>query len=130
MIYLTAVVAWVVFAAIIALFQALGFAVLKPLVGPTISHSLTTVSICLCLIVMITGFVRWAGRMPLGHLFALGLVWALLTLAFELGVGHFGLGEDWPSLMSGYNVFEGRLWPMVPLTMLLWPVAAGRLQMR
>ena len=116
--------------AVMALFQALGAAVLDPLLGNETSHSLITLLLCLCVMVMITGFVRWAGRLSLGQLFVLGLAWAGMSLAFELSVGHFALGKDWAALMAGYNVVEGRLRPLVPLTMLLWPMAAGRLQMR
>ncbi len=130
MVYITAALAWLGFMAVMALFQTFGAAVLDQLIGSEISHSLITVLICLNIMAMITGFVRWAGRLLLGQLFILGLAWAVMSLTLELGVGHFAMGKDWPALMAGYDVFEGRLWPMVPLTMLLWPMAAGRLQMR
>lgn len=127
---LNALLVWLGMAAIIAIFQAVGNALLDPLVGAVVSHCLVTVLICLCVIVMITGFVRWTGRVSLGGLLVLGAFWALLSLGFELGAGHYAMGKDWPTLMAGYNIVEGRLWPLVPLTMLLWPMAAGRLHMR
>ena len=59
----------------------------------------------------------------------LGLFWVGLTLTFEFLFGHFVDGADWRALLSNYDVTAGRLWILVPLTMGMGPMLAGRLRM-
>lgn len=51
---------------------------------------------------------------------ATGLVWLLLTLAFELGFGRFS-GASWQELFADYDLARGRLWPLVLVTTLFAP---------
>jgi hypothetical protein len=43
---------------------------------------------------------------------AVGAGWALATVAFEFGFGHYVNGDSWGSLLSAYNVAHGRLWSL------------------
>jgi len=61
-------------------------------------------------------------RRPLGsrrQALAIGAGWVALTLCFEFGLGR-ARGMEWGELTAEYDVREGRLWPLVLLT-----VAAG-----
>jgi peptidoglycan biosynthesis protein MviN/MurJ (putative lipid II flippase) len=49
-----------------------------------------------------------------------GLLWALLTIAFEFGFGHYVMHHAWEKLWHDYNLLEGRLW----LFVLIWIGAA------
>ncbi|SMC21952.1 hypothetical protein SAMN02746041_01328 [Desulfacinum hydrothermale DSM 13146] len=49
-----------------------------------------------------------------------GIVWVVMTVAFELGFGHYVAGHSWRRLLADYHVLRGRLWPLV----LLWIGAA------
>lgn len=51
----------------------------------------------------------------------IGLVWLLLTVAFEFGVGRFIAKQSWEQLLQGYNIFAGNLWPLVPLAVAVLP---------
>jgi hypothetical protein len=51
---------------------------------------------------------------------AIGLVWLVLTIAFEFSFGRYVAGHTWRHLFSDYNLFDGRLWAIV----LLWVTIA------
>ena len=54
-------------------------------------------------------------------LWRIGALWTVLTLAFELLFGHYGMGQPWRSLLADYNLADGRLWPLVLLSVLMGP---------
>lgn len=41
--------------------------------------------------------------------FAIGIVWVLLTVAFEFSLGRL-TNKSWEYLFRDYNIFAGRLW--------------------
>ena len=62
---------------------------------------------------------RWPPRSG-AQAVGVGAVWLGLTLAFELLFGHYVAGHSWARLAQDYDLFAGRLWPLV----LLWVAAA------
>lgn len=50
----------------------------------------------------------------------IGVFWVILTLLFEFGFGLLQ-GTSFKSLLAEYNIFKGRLWILVPLSVLLFP---------
>jgi hypothetical protein len=51
---------------------------------------------------------------------AIGLIWLILTAAFEFLFGHYIMKHPWSRLIHDYNIFEGRLWVLV----LVWITVA------
>ncbi|TCZ73340.1 hypothetical protein [Flaviaesturariibacter aridisoli] len=49
-----------------------------------------------------------------------GVLWLVLTLAFEFGFGRYQ-GRSWPQLLADYHLLRGRLWLLVPLWVALAP---------
>ncbi len=97
---------------------------LAPALGPPAARALETLLVCLVIFGLI---YRQVGRLPgVGKvaLFKLGLFWTVLTVAFEGGFGHYVMGVSWEALAADYNVFQGRLWPLVLLVTLLGPLLA------
>ncbi len=45
----------------------------------------------------------------------IGIVWLLLTVAFEFSFGHFVAHQSWSRLLQDYNILAGRLWVLVLL---------------
>jgi hypothetical protein len=65
-----------------------------------------------------------ARRWPLASRTAawtVGTIWLLLTLAFEFGLGALQ-GMPLRMMLTEYDVTQGRLWPLVPFTVLVAPV--------
>jgi hypothetical protein len=51
---------------------------------------------------------------------SIGASWAVLSVLFEFGFGHYAAGDSWEELFENYDVTEGNLWVLV----LLW-IAGG-----
>jgi hypothetical protein len=51
---------------------------------------------------------------------AIGLIWLVLTIAFEFVFGHYVMHNPWSRLLHDYNILEGRIWVLV----LLWITVA------
>ena len=52
---------------------------------------------------------------------SVGLVWLILTVAFEFIFGHFVMHHSWERLLQDYNILAGRLWVFVLLAVALLP---------
>ena len=48
-----------------------------------------------------------------------------MTLAFEFLFFHYAAGKPWEVLLADYNVLQGRIWVLVPLTELFGPPLIG-----
>jgi len=62
-----------------------------------------------------------------GQAFAIGLIWLVLTVAFEFIFGHYIMGHPWARLLQDYNILEGRLWSLVLLWITVAPYVLRRL---
>ncbi len=108
--------AWLPIPAIGILNGGLRVAVYQNTLGDTAAHQLS----CLTGILLFACYTwliarRWpfdSGRQAL----TVGLVWMALTVAFELGMGLFVLGQPLSVLVADYNILAGRFWPLVLLT--------------
>lgn len=52
-----------------------------------------------------------------------GIVWLILTLAFEFLFGHFVGGHSWEKLFAQYNIFSGNLWILIIIWTAILPTA-------
>ncbi|MEA3274145.1 MAG: hypothetical protein U9Q81_02370 [Pseudomonadota bacterium] len=60
------------------------------------------------------------------HAIAVGMLWLMMTVAFEFLFGHYVAGHSWDRLLHDYNLFAGRVW----LVVLLWVTVAPYLFFR
>ncbi|HET7518522.1 MAG TPA: hypothetical protein VFN05_12650 [Actinomycetes bacterium] len=102
----------------------------KQVLSEPAAHQLSTAT----LLMLMTAYIwtlerRWpipTSRSALG----IGGSWALLTILFELGFGHYVVGDSWSSLLQAYNLADGQVWAAVPLWTLLGPEVIRRLRGR
>lgn len=59
-----------------------------------------------------------------------GAAWAVLTVAFELGFGHWVAGVSWAELARNYDVLAGRTWVFVVVWIAVAPAAVWALRGR
>ncbi len=59
---------------------------------------------------------------------AVGLIWLVLTVAFEFCFGHFLMKHPWSRLLHDYNILEGRVWILVLVWILLAPLAIYKIR--
>lgn len=58
-------------------------------------------------------FLRRIGRVSIARCAAIAGVWLAMTIAFEFLFGHYVGGASWQELLADYDLFAGRLWPIV-----------------
>jgi threonine/homoserine efflux transporter RhtA len=57
-----------------------------------------------------------------------GILWALLTLAFEIALGYMIFGYSWEQIMADYNLRQGGLMPFGLAWLALSPAIAARIR--
>jgi len=72
--------------------------------------------------------VRWLGVARPSQLLGVGVLWLVLTLAFEVLFGRFVVGASWERLASDYNVLRGGLLPFGMVVLLFSPLIAAKIR--
>ena len=99
-----------------------------PHVGEFRSNQIGVFTGSIIILVIALVFVRWIGASRTTDLLAVGFLWLVLTLAFEILFGRFVVGASWERLAADYNVLEGGLLPFGMLVLLLSPLIAGKVR--
>lgn len=102
--------------------------VFSPRWGEAAGHIASTITLCLVILGVAGLTIRWIGPGTGWAAFLVGLLWLILTTAFEFLAGHYLFGNSWGRLLADYDVTRGRVWILVLLTTLVAPVAAARLR--
>jgi len=97
-----------------------------PQLGDTIARALSTVVLCLAILLVAWLTIRWIRPTTLRAALGVGGWWLGLTLAFELLIGHYVLHKPWATLLEDYNIAQGRIWMAVLITTLLAPLWAAQ----
>jgi len=83
----------------------------KPL-GDLAAHQISTATgIIIFAIVFYFIFKKWKIE-SVKHAALVGITWLVLTILFELGFGHYVMGNTWQKLLHDYNLAEGRVWSL------------------
>lgn len=101
---------------------------LVPYVGQFPSNKIGVFTGSLIILTIALLFVRWTGASRSSQLLGIGLLWAGLTLAFEISFGRFVVEASWERLLSDYNVLQGGLMPFGMTFLVLSPLIAGKLR--
>ena len=122
--YLQAFVVWIMLAALTVLFGAFREAFFIPATGmnPVASRAVL-LPVPLAYLFVITLFFLKRTKTPHSSKQALliGVMWLLLTVLFEFAFGSLVMGNTLQMLIADYNIFNGRIWPLFLLWVLLCP---------
>jgi hypothetical protein len=126
--YLKAFCLWLGFLAV-----AIGCAVMRekflvPGLGTLGGRALGTLLVGTVIFGLIYAYIGKLQAPTRVSLFKLGLFWTMLTIMFEFLFGHYVMGHSWDSLWADYNIFQGRLWPLVLLVTLFGPLVARKIR--
>lgn len=99
------------------------------LMSEKLAHSLSVVPLIAAILLWAWLLASWAPLPSKRAGLRVGLIWLLLTLAFEFGLGALR-GLELSEMLAQYDITQGHLWPLVPLTMGLAPELIRRLAMR
>lgn len=125
--YAAILVTWCVMLVVAVVSGGLREKHLAPKLGEHRAKLVATPLACLIFFGIIFCFVNVNGMQDAGELWATGLMWLVLTVAFEFLFGRYVLKESWETLLADYNIFKGRLWPVVLLTVLAGPYIAAKI---
>ena len=103
---------------------------LEPYVGDFRSRQIGVFTGSVLILAIVRRLIRWIGTSSAAELMIAGTIWALLTVAFELGFGHYVLHEPWSRLAADYDLPRGGLLPLGLIVLALSPLAASRLTRR
>lgn len=70
--------------------------------------------------------IKWINAVRISELLTVAMIWVLLTLAFEVGLGFAVGGRDRVSM--DYDLRQGGLMPLGLLIMLFSPLVARRIR--
>jgi hypothetical protein len=59
---------------------------------------------------------------------ATGILWLLMTVAFEFLFGHFIAGHPWQRLLRDYDLSAGRVWSLYLLWITVTPLILHRMR--
>ena len=101
-------------------------ALLIPRMGDGAGRAISTLLLSSLVLVLTFGTVRWIRPRSALDAWMVGGLWFALTLGFEFLAGHFLFGNPWSQLLDDYNVFRGRIWILVLITIVLAPRVCAR----
>jgi hypothetical protein len=131
MVYLWAVEVWFVFLVIAFGVGAVREGLLRPRIGEPKAHVIgTLIAVALMNLVIYAFIQRIHGSCSMTDLILIGVLWLVMTVAFEFGFFHFIMGKPWEALLADYNILRGRIWVLVLATVLLGPIIVGMLMKR
>ena len=125
--YLQAFLVWLLFAVLTILFGGFREVVFIPLTGlnPTLARAVLLPIAFFYLIGITTLFLKKTkAEYVQKDLIKIGLLWFILTIAFEFGVFGLIMGHSFEALLADYNLFEGRTWSLFLLCNLISPIVA------
>jgi hypothetical protein len=101
---------------------------LAPLLGDFRARQVSVFTASLIIFAIAFATIRWIGTGRRSHLWGIGVLWVLLTVAFEFSLGRFVLELDWERLFSDYNLGQGGLMGLGLAAMCVTPLATAKLR--
>jgi hypothetical protein len=121
-------VVWVLMLVVASANGAVREALLIPMLGAIAGRAVSTLMLCALILLLTYLTIRWIHPRSGRDTWMVGGLWVALTLAFEFLAGHFLFGNPWGQLLEDYNVFRGRIWILVLITIALAPRLCARLR--
>lgn len=97
-----------------------------PSAGEYVGHVVSTATLLALLAAYLYAYFRRLPTQGGREAAVVGVLWAVLTVAFELLFGHYVAGDTWAELLALYDVTRGNVWVLVPLFILVAPTLYER----
>lgn len=128
MLYVYAAVVWVVLLVLAIVNAGIREEVYQPRVGEQAGHVISTLLFVALIWAVVYGFLVLLKNVPPPpHLWGIGAAWTAATVTFEFLFGHYIGGHSWRRLFHDYNIFRGRIWVLVVLSILAAAPVIGAL---
>jgi hypothetical protein len=103
---------------------------LAPLMGDFNARRVGVLVGSLLILAIAFAFARWLGELSRRQLFAIGTVWVVLTVAFEIALGPLVLHASWARIAADYDLTQGGLMGFGLIALWCSPWLAHRLRFR
>jgi hypothetical protein len=123
-----ALVIWLAILLLASLNGAVREAWLIPAMGQTAGRALSTLVLSALVLLVTWLAIGWIRPATLQDALIIGMLWMVLTLAFEFLVGHYVFHQPWTELTEDYQVTRGRIWPLVLMLVLFAPLWTARIR--
>jgi hypothetical protein len=100
---------------------------IRPL-GLVAGRALSTILLSAVVFLVTWLTIGWIGPASRGDAVRIGVLWLVLTLAFEFLIGHYVFRQPWAALLEDYDLSRGRIWVLVLLVVLTAPLLAAHLK--
>ena len=121
-------VIWVLMLVVASVNGAIREALLIPVLGDIVGRAVSTLMLCVLVLLLTSLTIRWIRPLSGRETWVVGGLWVELTLTFEFLAGHFLFGNPWTQLLEDYNVFRGRIWILVLITIAVAPRLCARVR--
>ncbi len=128
MIFLRSIAIWIIFIIIESLNGMIRTLWLVPSMGDLQAHQISFVTGSLLILIIATIFVRWLNISNFSQLIGVGVLWMLLTVVFEFGLGRFVFRYSLAQIAADYNLSQGRLMSIGLLLLVIAPLIATKLR--
>jgi hypothetical protein len=128
MLWLRALAVWVGIVAAETVHGTLRTSWLAPQVGDFRARQIAVFTGSLIVVAIAWLSIRWLRAPGTGALLAVGLLWAALTLGFDLVLGRFVFGYAWQRMAEDFDVAHGGLLPFGILVLAASPLVATKLR--
>ena len=128
MIFLRSIVVWLVFILAESLNGTIRIFWLVPSLGDSRAQQIAFLTGSVLVLTIATLFIRWLQASRISQLLSIGMLWMMLTLAFEIALGRFIFGYSWEQIAANFNVLNGGLMPFELALLVLAPLIAARIQ--
>lgn len=130
MVLIRAFLVWLVIIAAETVHGILRGILLLPLVGDLPARQIGVLLGSLLIFGVAYLFIPWIAARTTLQLLGVGLLWVVLTVLFEIGLGRLVLGLPWERITEDYDVTRGGFMGVGLLFMAAAPLLAARLRGR
>jgi hypothetical protein len=128
MIFVRSLVVWLVFILLESLNGAVRIFWLVPSLGDSRAQQIAFVTGSVLVLTVATLFSRWLQASQVSQLLSVGMLWMVLTLAFEISLGRVIFGYSWEQIAVKFNVLNGGLMPFELVLLTLAPLIAAKIR--
>jgi hypothetical protein len=123
-----ALLAWLIIIVAESIHGTLRTLYLAPAIGDLQARQVGVFSGTLIIFLVALAFSRWLGARTRHQLLAVGALWVVLTVSFEIALGRGVFHYDWSRILGDYDLSQGGLMGFGLLAMLFMPLLAARLR--
>lgn len=127
-VFLKAIGIWLLMVALAIINAGIREKILDGWIGGKASLVLSGITLSLFIFGLVWLMIPFLSLRRVPALVGIGLFWALLTLAFEFGFGHFVMKKSFAEIAQVFNIFTGNLMLLVIFVTALSPYLAAVLR--